>query len=518
MKAGAAFLLLALVPLAPLLAQTATLPGATTTTPASTSTTTPGTTTPSTSTSTPAAAANPAKPDLSIPADKKDTWVVGFCAFNAERLPAEDQYLTYSIPQMLKNQLAGLTSHTLSDAERKQLRKNLVSHELDTVDQNISGFFKERDALFLNSFGPDVPSTETVDDKIRAALARKDFLKTLDLNLIKVAEQKTLEVKEGTGVGKLFDALSIPASVFCERQGIDLLVGGMVREVEGYILLDIWAYDATTRTVEVSFRDAALKEEVYQSVPQAGTELTGLFLGKPWATISFLPDPPQSSLYVNGKLVATGRTPVLYLAPGTVEITVSAPGYRDLTQTMTLSADQDSSLAVTLEKKEAGTVLITSTPSGADVYVESVWKGRTPLALEKPYDRTRVDITQKGYYDMPFSVSESSPSEMGFVLQPDAVSRDALQKQARDQFYNSFALFVVSVPIPLFSYAFALNSSVQTNELVAQGNTAQALSAQARTSVYYDIYIAGTVVSAALFTWMIIRIIHYVSVSTRTAG
>jgi hypothetical protein len=402
--------------------------------------------------------------------------------------------------------------------EREQLRKTLVTHELDAADKNIAGFFKERDALFLDSYGPDVPSTETVDDKIKAALARKDFLKNLDLALIKVADQKPLEVKEGTGVGKLFDALSIPASVFCERQGIDLLVGGMVREVEGYVLLDVWAYNAITRSVAVSFRDAALKEEVYQSLPQAGKDLTGLILGKPWATISFTPDPPESSLYVEGKLVATGRTPVLYLAPGTLEIRVSAPGYRDLTQTIMLAADEDSSLTITLEKKEAGTIFITSTPSGADVYVESVWKGRTPLALDKPFERTRVDITEKGYYDMPFSVSQSSPLELGVILQPNTVSRDAIQKHARDQFYNSFAWFVVSVPIPLFSYAFALNSSVQTNELVTEGNISQALGAQARTNFYNGTFIVGTIVSAALFTWMIVRIIHYVSVSTRTAG
>jgi hypothetical protein len=444
--------------------------------------------------------------------------VVGFCVFNAERLPTEDQYLTYSIPLMLKNQLAALASHSLSDEEREDLRKNLVTHELETVDKNITGFFKERDALLLDSYGPDVPSTQTVDDKIKAALARRDFLKKLDLSLIKVADQKPVTVKEGTGVGKLFDALSVPASAFCDSEGLDLLVGGMVREVQGYVILDIWAYSATSQSVVVSFHDAAREEEVYQSVPNAGQELTGLFLGKPWATISFTPDPSESSLYVDGKLVATGRTPVLYVAPGTLDIRVSAPGYRDLTQTMTVSPDQEVSLSVTLEKREAGAILISSTPAGADVYVESVWKGRTPLALDKPFARTRVDLSEKGYYDMFFSMSESSPPELSFVLQPDTISRDAIQKQARNEFYNSFAWFAVSLPIPLFSYAFALDSSVQESEMLGQGNYSGASNAQATATFFYGAYIAGAIVSASLFTWMIIKIIHYVSVSTRTAG
>ena len=207
----------------------------------------------------------------------------------------------------------------------------------------------------------------------------------MDLTLIKVAEQKPLSVKEGSGVGKLFDALSIPASVFCERQGIDLLVGGMVRDVEGYVLLDVWAYDAASNSVVVT-------------LPGCGAEGRGVPVRAPGGQAAhrtvprealgrhFLrPDPPGGSLFVGGKLVATGRTPLLYLTPGTLDIKVSAPGYRDLTQTMSLGDAEEASVSVTLEKEKTGTVVISSTPSGADVYVESVWKGKTPLSLETPF-------------------------------------------------------------------------------------------------------------------------------------
>lgn len=520
MKRIGPLLLLFCLPLLPLAAQL-TPPGSTQTpTPGAPPSTTPGAggqvTTPAT---TPSQSAT-GKPDLSAPVDKKEKWVVGFCTFNAERLPPEDQYLTYSIPMMLKNQLAGLSSHTLSSAERDMVRKDLVAKGQEAVDQSVTGFYKERDALLLDSSGPNIPSTATVDAKIELALARRDFLKSMDLTGIKVAEQKPLEVKEGTGVGKLFDPLSIPASVFCDRQGIDLLVGGLVREVQGYILLEVWAYDAISNSVAVSYRDAEARENIYQSVPVAGSELTGLFLGKPWATVSFTPDPPESSLYVDGKLVATGRTPVLYLAPGTLDIKVSAPGYRDLTQTLTLKGDEESSLTVTLEKEKAGTVVISSTPSGADVYLESVWKGKTPLALEKPFGRTRVNITQKGFYDEPFSVSESSPLDLSFTLKPDTVSRDAAQKKARDEFYDAFTWFALSLPIPLFCYAFALDSGVQALEFnnAAGSSPSQTRGAQLTANLLYGGYLVGTVVSASLFTWMLFKIIHYVSVSNRSAG
>ena len=518
MKRAGSLVLLLFLPLLPLAGQTQTPGGQQPPAPGAPGPPTPGGGGPGTPPSTPPSQQEATKPDRSVPVDKKEKWVVGFCAFDAERLPPEDQYLTYSMPMMLKNQLAGLTSHSLSQAERDLIRKTLVAKGQDAVDQSVTGFYKERDALLLDSIGPNIPSTTDVDAKIAAALLRREFLKSMDLARIKVAEQKPIEVKEGSGVGKLFDPLSIPASVFCDRQGIDLLVGGMVREVQGYVLLEVWAYDATSNSVTVSFTDAEPRDGVYQSVPAAGRELTSFFIGKPWATLSFTADPPESSLFINGKLAATGRTPVLYLAPGTLDITVSAPGYRDLTQTMTLSSEEESSLTVTLEKEKSGTIVISSTPPGADVYLESVWKGKTPLALEKPFGRARVNITEKGYYDMPFSVSESSPPDLSFTLQPDTISRDALQKKARDDFYDSFTWFAFSLPIPLFCYAFALDSAVQTTELVAQGNSSQARSAQLTANLFYGGNLVGTVVSASLFTWMLFKIIHYVSVSNRSAG
>ncbi len=509
MKSARVALLLLYLPLVSLGAQTTNTPTIPGTTPSAATPTAPAASTSQSGT---------VKPDLSVPVDKKDKWVVGFCSFNAERLPADDQYLTYSVPLLLKNQLAGISTHVLSASERELIRKAAVTRELDAVDMAITGFFKERDALLFETPAPITTAAAAVDAKVAAAAARRDFLKSLDLNRITVADRKPLEIKAGTGVGNLLDAPQIPVSVLCARQGIDLLVGGMIREVEGYVLVDVWAYDAASGSNAFTYRDAALREEVYQSVPAAGRGLTGVFLGRPWSSISFAPDPPESSLFVDGKQVATGRTPTLYLAPGSRDVRVSAPGYKDLTETVTLEADQETSLAVTLEKEKTGTIVISSTPPGADVYVQSVWMGKTPLSLEKPFQRTRVDISEKGFYDQLFSVSEASPPELSFVMQPDTISRDELQKQARNEFYDSFAWFALSLPIPLFCYAFAIDASVQVKQLEAASDFTGAQAASLRGGLLYGGYVISTAWSATLFTWMLFRIIHYVTLSTRSAG
>lgn len=522
MKSPLAFLVLVCLPVAPLLGQTTDSGGTSSLIP--TGTTQQGTTSPTGSTGgttgSPSSgpSSNPSTPDLSVPVDKSAAWVVGFSAFTAEGLSPENQYLCSSIPLLLKNELAGITTHDLSPRERDLVRTAAINREIDAVDKTITSLRQQRDALYLDTSPPSASTLAGIDTRIAAAQARKTFLKSMDISRVTVADQKPLVVKDGSGAGKLFDAPQYPAAVFCARQGLDVLIGGTLREVEGYILIDAWACDALRGEMAFTARDASLREEIYAALPGFSQELSGLFLGRPWASIAFSPDPPDSSLFVDDKLVATGKTPVLYLSPGTRAIRVSAPGYRDISETLSLKEEEQASLEVTLQKENGGTIVISSTPAGADVYQESVWKGKTPLALEKPFERTRIVLSKSGFYDEPFSVSAASPSDLSFTLQPDIVSRDAIQKKARDEFYTSFAFFALSLPIPFFCYAFALDEAMQVQQLAQSGSYAQVPGAQALGNALYTGYIVGTVVSVGLFTWMLFKIIHYVSVSTRTEG
>ncbi len=109
-----------------------------------------------------------------------------------------------------------------------------------------------------------------------------------------------------------------------------------------------------------------------------------------------------------------------------------------------------------------------------------------------------------GYYDKSFSFSTGPATAYSFSLEKDIGSRDVQQKQARDEFYNSFGWFALSIPIPLFSIALENNYA----------NVGLATPTYILTGTYY----AGVALSAALFTWMVFRIIHYVTVSNGTAG
>ncbi|MFI5368699.1 MAG: PEGA domain-containing protein, partial [Spirochaetia bacterium] len=325
-------------------------------------------------------------------------------------------------------------------------------------------------------------------------------------------------IKEGSGVGKLLDLPSVGSADYCAAQGLDLLVWGMLKEVQGYLLLEVWAFDATRGTIVLSSREAANRDQIYAFMPTVGKDLAGIILGREWTRLAFNPDPPGASLYVDDVLVASGVSPSLYLSPGTKTIRVSARGYREETRTVTLEPGQQFPLDVKLDKRIEGSVTVTSEPSGADLYVDSIWKGKTPVSVELPPSRSRGVLSLTGFYDLPFSIGPDSLEQLSFPLQMDVGARDLLQKRARNEFYVSFGLFAVSIVLPLFSYALAIDSVVHENEFLLQGQTSQAASAHLNYQIYLGGYYAGMAVSAALFTWMIFRIVHYVSVSNGTAG
>jgi len=308
------------------------------------------------------------------------------------------------------------------------------------------------------------------------------------------------------------------AADFCAREGIDLLVGGSIREVQGYLLLDLWAFDAAQGTIVFSSREAAQGEELYAELPRLGSQLTGTILGRDWSILVFAPDPAEASLFLDGVLVASGASPALYVTPGTREIRISAPGYREVVRSQTLPSQQETKIADSLDKEAAGEISVSSEPPGARLYVDSVWRGMTPLLLEKPSVWSRGVLSLKGYQDLAFSLPANAPSQLSFVLQPDLGMGDSAQKQARDDFYVSFTWFAVSVPLPLFCYAAYIDFALEGIDFNARSLPNEAAGALAVSQAFLVGYYAGIAISASLFTWLVNRIIHYVTVANGTAG
>jgi hypothetical protein len=465
-----------------------------------------------------APAAKPAGPDLSIPQDASKAWNVGFSVFTAEDLSPENAYLAYSVPLLLRDQVSGISTHSLTEDERSSVRAALAARAVTAAAAAITAARREHDALLFAVTAATDAARKTAADHLQSAVARRDFLLTVDTSLVDVAAEKPVTLVEGTGQGKLLDEPPVPPAVYCARQGLDLLVGGTIREVQGYLLVDVWAYQAARDTMIISAREAAVREDLYADMEGLGGQLTGAVLGREWSIVAFAPSPPESSLYVDGALAASGASPALYLEPGDREIRITAPGYGEVTRTLTLAPGKPARIDDTLLQVSPGTISLVTDPPGASLHVDSRWAGVTPLVVAAPPRRSRGVLELDGYYPVALSLGPGSPPEMSFTLPPDLGPRDVRQDKARDAFYTAFGWFAASIPIPLFSYALIFDFGVQSADYTVNGQLAQAAAAKATYNGFLAGYYGGVAISAGLFIWMVTKIVQYVTVANGIAG
>ena len=116
----------------------------------------------------------------------------------------------------------------------------------------------------------------------------------------------------------------------------------------------------------------------------------------PIARLSIYSTPSEAYVYLNDTLI--GKTPVenYRLPPGFYEVRVSKKGYQDYREILTLEGRKSKTVNITLVLLN-GTLKISSEPSGAEVYVNTSYRGITPLTLELPPGEYTIEIKKEGY-------------------------------------------------------------------------------------------------------------------------
>ncbi len=136
--------------------------------------------------------------------------------------------------------------------------------------------------------------------------------------------------------------------------------------------------------------------------------------------VSISSNPTSAKVYIDDKYV--GDTPIdnSKLPIGTHALKLTKDGYNDYTQTFTLaSSDTSKAIPVTLTKTttqpneqpantpKTGTLSVTSSPTGAKVYINDNYKGITPLNLNLNSGGYNLKLSKDGYMDCKTSFSIS---------------------------------------------------------------------------------------------------------------
>jgi hypothetical protein len=111
--------------------------------------------------------------------------------------------------------------------------------------------------------------------------------------------------------------------------------------------------------------------------------------------------PSGAEIYFNGNYRGTSPVTISDVWPGSYTIEAEKDGYQPYSTTTTVSSGARSNVYCPLTRIDtSGALYVMSEPTNSNVYLDAVYKGRTPITLNNLASGTHiVQIDQSGYYD-----------------------------------------------------------------------------------------------------------------------
>jgi hypothetical protein len=129
-----------------------------------------------------------------------------------------------------------------------------------------------------------------------------------------------------------------------------------------------------------------------------------------YGSISVESQPSGAQIYFNGNYRGTSPLIISDVWPGSYTINAEMSGYRIFTTTTSVSSGSRSSVFCSLSPlNTAGALYVYSDPSGSNLYLDAVYKGKTPMTIGNIAAGTHIlEVDHAGYYDWKSTVEVPS--------------------------------------------------------------------------------------------------------------
>jgi hypothetical protein len=317
--------------------------------------------------------------------------------------------------------------------------------------------------------------------------------------------------------GDTEELLSAEGSALRQAEGAqaELLVGGSLESLGNYMHLSVYVYHRELEERIMETATTALPEELSTRLEPVVRAVATAVLGRPWASLTVEAEPERGVIYVDDTLAGVGRAELPFLEPGRREIRVELSAGESTERTVTLEPEERREVAVRVAVSEAERIRLESEPAGADVYDGALWRGVTPLTLERPSQDRAFLLELEEYDSARIVVGPDTPRQRTVTLMPDVRDEVAFVRERRDRFYRALGYFALSVPVPIVMYgAFENRDTLFSGGAAAPGLSVSEAQQLDRERRLFALGAWGTsAVSASLLTNMIVKLVQYVRAS-----
>jgi hypothetical protein len=447
--------------------------------------------------------------------DPRESYVVGFSELSSVDLPPEYRYIASTLPRLLANTFGGSVTHRYAPEERTAYAETLVRQEASSARVALSNAVRQRDNLLFDQASE--ARIEQARDSVDTARRAYEAVLSFNPDDADVPQEKPVAFWAGKESGRLLEPVPLDADLepveseilrITEAADLDLLIWGVVEEVRGYLWVRFIAYSPYAVSIPLELTTTALPSEINQEATSLADGIAAAILGRSWSEVRVVTDVDDAAIYVNDELMGFGTAEARLLPPGATTVTIRAQGYREESRELDLEAGESVTLDLALEPVVERVVRVESAPADADVYVDSVWVGRTPVRVTVADEPRIVRLRADGHLESRFVLTVESPDRVARVLLPDSIDWGVELQTARDEFYRSLSWFVISVPVTMI-----LNGVYQNVYSAYPPAAGPQLASFGRLgNIFYWSYWGGLLVNVGLFVNVGINLFEYLDV------
>lgn len=437
-------------------------------------------------------------------------WKVGVAGFSGENLSLEYRYLTDSIPMELFESIKNIKAHFLSEREKELLGSKKKDEKILALKKDLSKLLRTRDMFF---FGIEGPSDGINDVKEKIKNKRKE-LDMAEAEGVSLFEQDSIPVElvdDGTKTG-IIKGKEVSVDVVGSLKGYDQLVFGELEKIDRWLYFSVYSYNYLTGEKIDIFSTLIEPKEINSAVGKAVTETVKIVSGSNPPVLLVTGKPEDAFFSVDNGPNNIAGYPVPIFSPGNHKIRIHRKGYLSEERTVDIFEGKSTEVNYKLSRVRTGFAVVSSVPSGADVYLDSEWVGKTPVILEDPVLPSYLSIMKEGFTGKN-SIIDNRERNYIFIMDPEKVNLNDIQEKRRRHFYNSLGAFVISIAVPVISYGisseygYAYNTSILTSG-ISSSETDRLMSVS---NSWYNLYLGGVFISASLFINMAVNLNSYIS-------
>ncbi|MFW6211523.1 MAG: PEGA domain-containing protein [Spirochaetota bacterium] len=471
----------------------------------------------------------PPTPELPFLPEARETFRIGIAELIAEGVPPERRFVTTTLPILAYDSLREIEAREMDGNELEAFAEQRLISARRAAASQLAEAVAARDALLFQDEANEQAREEAVEAVADARVSWVALAEARASDLVAgggASSDRGMPTPDGSpGIradepadpptatrpvefldlheaGQLLPAplatildnplvgLDAPAANeapellrLADEQDLDYLVFGFAEQRAGYIVVDLYGYHRALDIVELLSRTTRLAEEIGDDAQPIADEAATTLLGRDYARLVIRSDRSDASIRVNGELLGFGEATLRYAEAGEYSVEIDAADSEPVRRVVQLDAGDRETITVEMVARAGNLVRLRSSPSDAAVYVDSVWVGQTPLEYEFPLANSSVRLRKPGYLESRFVVGPDSPATVSRALLREDIDWTVELEQARDSFYQSFAFFVVSLPVTIVLRGSYLNLETailsggtaidddRRSELVRQANT-----------------------------------------------